>query len=195
MSVGFLHAQNSEIEKVFNEINSLIDSKNVNEILTHYNNHANKSFLEESQNHYKNLFELDSLFYFLKVNSVIVKGDTAKAIIFEKKSYYKYDRSNTNLNWLTYTLVKAEKGWVLHDMQDRNYLKAEYVELKMDLNPSEHFITASAKVRFSIIEEGETNLLFLLNRGLSINKITNSNGESLPLKEMIWQLKFLRKAN
>jgi len=181
ISTGLLHAQNSEIEKVFTEINSLVASKDVDEIVAHYNQ-ANDPILEESQNHYKNLIQLDSLSYVLKANRVYVEGDTATAIVFEDKSYYKYERNHTELKWSTFTLIKAKNDWVINEVHDRNYQQAKFVELNMEFHPTKRSMVATARVEFSILKEGQTNLLFLLNRGLSIKSITNSKGVSLPFK-------------
>jgi tetratricopeptide (TPR) repeat protein len=194
LGLGSIEAQETEIKNIFSEINASIVAKNVDGILIHYNS-TNKSFLEKSQSRYENLLKLDSLSYFLKMNDFSVHGDTVIAIVYEKKSYSEHGRGNTDVNWLTFALVQIQENWRVVDMQERNYLQAEFADIDMKFNPSEHYMSATAKIELSIIEGGENNLLFLLNRGLSINKLTDSKGRSLPFEisnlvvEIPWKTK------
>lgn len=168
----------AEIDRIFAEINTLIGTGDVEGILAYYNV-TKGSFFDKTRIQYENLLKLDSLSYHLQLNEISIDGKNAKAIVYEKKWYYKFERGNTEVSWHTYSLVQTDAGWRIDDKQERSYLQAEFADIDMTFYPTQHNMTGVAKIDITIVESGENNILLWLNRGLTINKIANDKGMSM----------------
>jgi hypothetical protein len=92
----------AEFDRIFTEINTLISTGDVDGILTYYNV-TNESFFDKTRIQYENMLKLDSLSYHLQLNELSVDGENARAIVYEKKWYYRFERGNTEVRcWLAY---------------------------------------------------------------------------------------------
>ena len=171
----------AEIDRIFAEINTLIGTGDVEGILAYYNV-TKGSFFDKTRIQYENLLKLDSLSYHLQLNELSVDGENATAIVYEKKWYYKFERGNTEVRWQTWSLVQTDAGWRIDDKQERTYLQAEFADIDMTFYPAQQNMTGVAKIDITVVEGGENNILLWLNRGLTINKIANDKGKSVPFE-------------
>ena len=181
LSFTTLKAQKREIKKTFTEINTSIENGALEGVLEYFNP-ANKSFKDKSKISFENVLKLDSLSYKLELNQITVIKDTAIAIVFETKSYYKNELNITEVGWQTFTFIKLNNAWYINNIAERSYLQAEFVSLDMVFEPTQRNMIGTAEIELKVVEGGENNLLFWLNRGLTIHSITDDKGKDLPFE-------------
>jgi tetratricopeptide (TPR) repeat protein len=131
------------------------------------------------------------------MNDFVIDGDTAFAVVFEKKEYINNNRPYSESQWYTYTLMEIDKEWIITETKERNYLQADFTELEVLIDPDKGKMIAKANIDISILQGGEDNVLFWLNRGLTINTIADETGKELKFSrnglEVLIPLKYTLK--
>ena len=178
VSFDIAKCQKVNITDTFHKISAQISDGNITAALFYFNS-ADKSFYNKNKEYLENLAKNDSLQYSLEVHSIKQNKNNATVVALETARFSKYGRTTTNIGFKTFQLELSGKQWKITSVEERTYLKANYVTITSEFEPSEKEMEAIAEVEFQIIEEGENSILFWLNRGLKINKIENEKGEPL----------------
>ncbi len=166
------------ISAVIEAIDADIAKNNLEAALTYFDG-ENQEFLDKISIDIGNMLKLEELEYGRRITGVEVMDNTATAVIFEKKSYSKYERGHTDVAWQTIGFVRRKTEWKVSSIADRDYFQPSFTDLSIELHPDNHHLTAVARLALTVTQGGEDNLILSLNRGLSIDSITLANGEEL----------------
>ncbi|MBT4523110.1 MAG: tetratricopeptide repeat protein [Halieaceae bacterium] len=166
------------VEAVFSAIRTGIRAGQ-KDVVLHYYDPSNPALIKKVSSSVDNLLKLENLSYDLDSNQVHTTETTAEAIVLEKKKFNKHDRSFTEARWYTYGLRKVSGRWKINSVELRDYIKPEFTNLSIHLEPAKPLISGTATIDMNISRGGENNLLFLLNRGLEVHSISTKDGAKL----------------
>lgn len=179
LTITSVYAQEEDIKKIFDNINQAIKAGDIEQVLEEVNPN-NQPFRTTYKSTLENMVKLEDLEYQLSPKSIEVFNDTVVTTVLEQKYYSKFDRGFTEPEWKTIILVRVKNQWKIDHVSDREYLRSHFADISVTLNPDRQLLEARAEIDFEILEEGEDNLLFWLNRGLDLQKVVDEKGKVLP---------------
>jgi tetratricopeptide (TPR) repeat protein/ketosteroid isomerase-like protein len=124
---------------------------------------------------------LDTLTCAIRAGEVAIQGegDRASAMAMREITYRENGRTQADAKWLTYEFRRVGGAWRVTSDADRDYARARFTNLSVRLDPDAGTMSGTATVSVEILQPGEDNLIFQLNRGLSIIRLTDDSGREL----------------
>ncbi len=144
---------------------------------------SDTSFTERTSRRYENWLALEDFKYSHRVRDVTIDGKTAAAVMFQKTTYRQYDLPLTEINWKTFKLNKEADDWEIVAEDERVYARPSFTDLTIVLDQENNVMQGKAVITIDIVEGGEDNLLFALNRGLNVTSITKEGDVSLEYEQ------------
>lgn len=178
-----VHAQEQSVHRIIQEVEIAINTGNLERTMVHFNRTDSNTFAD-FERYFGNIQKKDTMHYSLVPNAIHIDGQSSTVIGLEKVTYQKFGRQQVDIGWRTIQLEKRKKKWNITRIDERNYLKANNVVLESNLDPENGHVQATAKIDFIILKDGENNILFHLNRGLNIDRITDEEGNDLEFERI-----------
>ncbi|WP_224490710.1 M1 family aminopeptidase [Robertkochia flava] len=165
-------AQEIAVKTTLSNLERSVTQGDTNLALSNFNS-KQESFYNDQKRYLANLTRRDSLDYSLEVHTLHLSANnqTATAVVLETARYWKYDRTQTDIGFKTYTLEWTHDRWMINAVTERVYLKGKHHEIQADFFPEKGTMNAEAIIDLDIVEEGEKAILFWLNRGLKVDRL------------------------
>ena len=174
----FVHAQEQAIHQLIHEVEVAVNSSDLEKTMIYVDQNDSIAFTD-FERYFGNIQKKDTMQYSLVANTIEVEGESSTVIGLEKVIYQKYGRKYVDIGWRTIHLEQSDKTWLITRIDERNYLKAKDAVIESHIDPKNGHIQATAEIDISILEDGENNILFYLNRGLNIDRITDGEENDL----------------
>jgi hypothetical protein len=129
---------------------------------------------------------LDSLGCRLHLNSLATSGDTVVAVVSEETTWSENHRTQADVSYRTYGFVREGERRLLAADRERDYARARWTELELELHPGEGTLSGQERLTIGISAGGEDHVALALNRGLRLSRIETgsriegANGVPLP---------------
>ncbi len=173
-----IHAQDQVIHKIVEKVESAVNTGNLEKTMIHFNQLDSIAFAN-FERYFGNIQKKDTMQYSLVPNTIEVDDNSSTVVGLEKVTYQKFGRQHIDIGWRTILLEKTDNAWVITSIDERSYLKANDVVIESHLDPENGHIQATAEINFTILEGGENNIIFHLNRGLNIDRISDEDENDL----------------
>ncbi len=119
---------------------------------------------------------LDNLACRERLGTILMRGDTAEAVVCEEITWRDHGRVQADYGWRTRDFAPREGRYALCSDRDRDYARARDTDLRVDLHPELGTLSARSRVSAELMAPGEDRLLLRLNRGLEIDSIESPSG-------------------
>jgi aminopeptidase N len=166
------------IGEVLAAIDTAVRESDLEAALEHYDP-EDESLRSGARIELGNLLAHEGLEYQRRVGGIRVEEDVATATVLESTSYTEHGRDQNEVGWQTVRLVRRQGAWKVGAVEDLDGIRTEHTDLTLTLEPEAGRMQGRARLDLEVIEDGQDNLLFSLNRGLAIEAITGPEGEPL----------------